>query len=441
MKQSSRTLAVSLAPLFFLFIAFAIMYQVFSLLDVDLKPILSIVLTLSPIWLPVLLFFIFFDMWMWSVAELFKFNNGRTTLRIKLPQEVLKSPEAMESVFTQIYNPGRADNLMQTYLEGRHSLIHSFELASVDGEVRFYINVPTKKSKNVLEAQLYAQYPGIEVIEEPLDYTAEVVWNPELWDFISFHLVKKKEDFYPIKTYIDFGLDKQPKEELKFEPMAPLIEHISKAKPHERVWIQILIKAHRAQSFTTGSLKKVPSWEGKARDKIDEIMARDKDRVGQEETESRPVLTLSERDTIGAIERNVSKYAYDVAIRAMYITKPGKFDADMISPMLKGFSQYDVVGRNGISSAWRTDFDYRFLSDFSGQRKLNMQKFELESYKNRFYLYGDKKNKGDLMKTMSVEELATIYHIPGTSVVTPSLSRVESNRKEAPGNLPVASPN
>jgi hypothetical protein len=256
---------------------------------------------------------------------------------------------------------------------------------------------------------------------------------------ISFHLAKKQDELYPIKTYIDYGMDKLPKEELKFEPMAPLLEHLGKAKPHERIWVQILTVAHDKKTLKTGSLGTVPTWEKKAYDKINEIMGRDdKRQSAYEETDSRPMLTMSERDMVAAIERNVSKYAFEVAIRAMYIVEAGKFDADMISPLLKSFSQYDVIGRNGIGTRWRTDFDYNFFSDFSGQRKVMMKKNELESYKARFYLPGDKKRGIDKMTVMSVEELATIYHIPGTAVVTPSLTRVESTRKEAPANLPIS---
>ncbi len=430
-----------MVPLFF-FIALGIMFYVFSLMQVDFEPILTVIIILSPIWLPYALFYITFEMWMWSVHEKFKFENGRSTLRIKLPQEVLKSPEAMESVLTQIFNPNGPDNLMQTYLDGKHPLVSSLEIASIGGEVRFYANVPTKKVKNALESQLYAQYPGIEVTEELIDYTAEIKWDPKRWDMLSFHIVKKSkskdDDVLPIKTYIDYGLDKQPKEELKFEPMSPLLEHLGTAKPHERIWIQILMTPHAKKSFKTGNLGKVDTWESSAKKKIDSLMGRDKIGLGTEETESRPVLTSGERDTIAAIERNVGKYAYSVAIRAMYITEVGKFNADMIGPMLRGFGQYDVLGRASLGPMWRTDFNYNFFQDFTGQRKVQAKRNELEYYKARYYTEGDKKNKVDRERIMSVEEIATIYHIPGTSVVTPSLSRVENTRREAPANLPIA---
>lgn len=437
MKQTTRNVIGSLLAPFFLMIPIGIMFYMMSLFNIDMKPIVSIAIALSPIWLPFALFFVTFEQWMYSVQTMFVYNNGRTTLRVYLPQEVLKSPEAMESVLTQIHNPNTPDNLMQTYLDGKSPLTNSLELVSIGGEVRFYINVPTKKIKNAVEAQLYAQYPGIEIKEELIDYTAEVKWDPDKWDMISFHMGKKAEDILPIKTYIDYGMDKLPKEEQKFEPMAPMLEYLGTAKPHERVWIQFLITPHTKQEFKNGYLSSKSTWEKDAAKKIDELMGRDKLKLGTEETESRPVLTMSERDTIAAIERNTSKYAYVTGIRAIYITETGKFDADMIAPLLRSFGQYDVIGRNGIGTRWRTDFNYNFFQDFTGNRKKMAKKVELEFYKSRFYLPGDKKSFVDKPKIMSVEEIATMFHIPGSSVITPNLSRIDNTRKEAPANLPI----
>lgn len=441
MGEQIKSILVRFAPLVLMSIGFMAMYFMFQTLNVNIKPILTVVVALSPIWLPVAVFYITFEQWMWSVETKFSYENGRTTLRIKLPQEVLKTPEAMESILTQIHNVNSPDNLMQTYLGGKHPLVSSLELVSIGGDVRFYANVPTSKVKNTLEAQLYAQYPGIEVFEEKIDYTAEVKWDPESWDMISFHMGKKAtgdDEVLPIKTYIDSGLDKQPKEELKFEPMSPMLEYLGKAKSYERVWIQFLLTPHSKRSFKQGKLTPQETWEKKAKNKINELMGRDSEgkRIGLEETESRPILTQSERDTIAAIERNIEKYAYSVAIRAIYISENGKFDPDMISPLLRSFAQYDIIGRNGIGTRWRTDFDYNFIQDMTGARKILAKKNELENYKARFYLPGDKKTFVDAPRIMSVEELATIWHIPGSSVITPNLARVDSVRKEAPSNLP-----
>ncbi len=415
----------------------------FDLVGVSPEPIFAFIIALSPVWVPFLLFYLFYEKWVEYTRLKFSISQGRSTLRIKLPQEVLKSPEAMESVMAQIHNTNGADNLMQIYIDGKHPLTYSFELVSFGGDVRFYVNVPTKKIKNQIEAQLYAQYPGIEVVEEMIDYTSEVVWDPEQWEMMSFHMGKKDDQVYPIKTYIDFGMDKLPKEELKFEPMAAMLEQLSTYKPHERVWVQILCKPHAKQNFKTGSLHKHDTWEGEVFEAIDKLMGRGhfkKNTLNPEEREDQPRLTTGERDKIVAMERNVGKYAYETAIRWMYIAKKGNFDGNAIAPMIRTFAQYDVLKRNAIGARWRTDFNYNVFSDYSGKKKMRLKKSELADYKQRRYTVRESVSGIDVPKIFTVEELATMFHIPGSSVVTPGLARIPSTRKEAPPNLPTGNP-
>lgn len=440
MGELFSTIFGAMAAPLFLFVGIGMMYYVFSLVGIDPTSVIAVLVAASPIWLPLTIFYILFEQWMDFVHKKFAIDNGRSTLRVKLPQEVFKSPEAMESVFAQIHNPNGPDNLWQTYIDGKHALNFSFELVSHGGEVRFYINVPTKKTKNAVEAQLYAQYPGIEVVEEKLDYTAEISWNPEKYEMMSFHVVKKDEDILPIKTYIDFGMDKLPKEEQKFEPMAAMLEQLGKAKPHERIWVQIIARPHAKKNFKTGSLQESGTWEAKGIKKINEMLGRENKNYDPENPEAIPKLTTGERDTITAIERNINKYAYEVGIRWMYIVEAGKFNGDFIGPMIRTFAQYDILKRNGLGVRWRTDFDYNWFSDWSGKKKMNLKKKELAAYKRREYSEADTKNHIDDRKIMSAEELATIYHIPGSSVVTPGLSRITSTRKEAPANLPTGQP-
>ncbi len=437
MGEIIKTIFGATAGPLMLVLGLLVFIYLLNLMNVDPGPIFSVMVALTPIWLPVTLFYLTFDRWMYYVQNKFAANQGRSTLRIHLPQNVFKSPEAMESVISQIHNVNSPDNLMQTYLDGKHPLTFSFELVSFGGEVRFYINVPTKKTKNALEAQLYAQYPGIEVVEEDIDYTDEIPWDPERYEYMAFHMGKKEDEIFPIKTYIDFGLDKLPKEEEKFEPMAAMLEQLGKVKPHERVWIQILAVPHVKKVFKNGHLTESPTWDKKAIAKINEMLKRDQRPDPDSETfERAPMLTMNERDTIAAIERNIGKYAYEVGIRWLYITEKGKFDGDLISPTLRSFSQYDIIGRNGLSPRWRTDFDYKMLSDPKGRRIKKWKEQELGYYKSRYYYHRERVSGADAMKVFSAEELATIYHIPGTSVVTPSLPRITSARKEAPSNLP-----
>jgi len=105
----------------------------------------------------------------------------------------------------------------------------------------------------------------------------------------------------------------------------------------------------------------------------------------------------------------------------------------MIGPMLKSFSQYDILNRNGLGVRYKTEIDYAMFRDYSGGKQKGMKRAELEAYKLRSY---GPDGDADIAKVMSVEELATIYHIPGSSVLTPGLSRISSTRRNAPSNLP-----
>jgi hypothetical protein len=419
-------------------LCFGFIYFVFLFIGIDINPVISLMLVLTPIWLPLVLWPLFFENWSFYIQTKWALNNGRTTLRIKLPQSVRKSPEAMEAVISQIHNPSSSDNLFQTYIDGKHPLMFSFELVSIGGDVRFYINVPSKKTKNAVEAQLYAHYPGIEVVEEPIDYTGEIPWDTEKYEYMSFRIGKKKDQEFPIKTYFEWHMDQIPKEENEvFEPMAAMIEQMASVGPKERVWLQILARPHIEKGLKSGHLSPAPAWDKKVREKIDEMMGREKGKkTGPMESEEVPRLTPGERDTIVAMERNAGKYAYETAIRWMYIAEKGNFNGNFIGPMLRTFSQYDVIGRNAVGFQWRTDFDYNMFSDRSGWKKTAMKKWELDQYKKRRYSCDKWETAKTAPKVFTTEELATMYHIPNAGVITPGLARIPSTRAEAPPNLP-----
>lgn len=418
---------------------------VFKMLNVDLTAMFAMIAATSPLWLPFLLFYITFERWQWFVRLKFSIENGRTTLRIRLPQEVFKSPEAMENVLNQAFYHHKPYNVFQAYLDGRHPLVNSFEIVSHGGEIRFYANVPKKKFKNIVESQLYAHYPGVEVEEELIDYSAEIKWDPDTYDMMAFHITKKEDDVLPIKTYIDLGLDKLPKEEEKLDPMAAMIEQMGKAQPHERIWVQFLMKPHRKQGLELGDLHKKGVWTEKAQKKINELMQREKPGVVDDEEAERagaPRITPGERDLINTIERNTSKYGYETAVRLMYIADKtkGKFRSDVITGILNVFKQFDVYERQDVGVTWRTDFDYPMFADPGGARVTAYKKAELEYYKARYYLPRQVTTGKDRPKVMSVEELATMYHLPGKVIVTPGLARVDSQKQTAPANLPIGTP-
>ena len=73
-----------------------------------------------------------------------------------------------------------------------------------------------------------------------------------------------KDDAYPIKTYIDYKLDKlETEEEMKNDPLASLIELMGTMKEGENLWYQILIR------------KTTTKWENAGKKIVDKIMKRD----------------------------------------------------------------------------------------------------------------------------------------------------------------------
>jgi len=386
---------------------------------------------LSPVWLPYLTFHIFFDKYMEMVGKKFTIKSGRVIFEVKLPAEVFKSPEAMEMVFTQLYNAATPDNLMETYLDGKRPLDYSIELVSRGGDVHFYMSVP-EKNVNALQDNLYAQYPGIELIKQTIDYTAEIPHDLKNISFMSFHFGKKKDAVYPIKTYIDFGMDKLPKEEEKVDPMTPMLEMLAGIKPNQQLWIQFLFKAHRKKEFKHGQLHKEGTWEKNILKEVDKLMGRDEE---NSENSTFERLTLGERKTIEAMERQAGKYAFECAGRVVYISQKGEgdYDGGLFSRMIRSLAQTEVIGQNGLGIRWRTDFNYKFLSDPFGKRIPALKKEELAEYKKRV-LYAKNGAMGNNL--FSTEELATLFHIPGSVAMTPTLNRVPSTRGEAPSNLP-----
>ncbi len=400
--------------------------------------VFSYAFALAPIWLPSITFMFFYNAWMEYVRKDFDWRQGRTTLEIKLPQEILKSPEAMELVLSQMYQSAGADNVFESYLDGKKPPMYGLEIVSRGGDVRFYINTPIKKYKNIIETQLYAQYPGIEVHQLDVDYTAEIPWDDEKYASYVFHATLKKADALPIKTYIDYGLKDMPKEEEKIDPITSVLETLGSAGPDERIWVQILIEANRELIFKDGHLSHQPDWKEDARKEIQKIIKNAAERVGVGKDDVgknvNQFLTEVERDTIKAIERSLGKPAFNTAIRVMYIAKKDKFVGERISALTTMWRVFDDSNRNGIGFKWGSTAEWPLFQDPTGAKSRMYREAELDEYKRRTY---SNRKSSDTPKEMTTEELATIFHLPGKVASTPTLGRIPSKRSEAPSNLPV----
>ncbi|MCL5782131.1 MAG: hypothetical protein M1459_02110 [Patescibacteria group bacterium] len=403
--------------------------------------VLHILVTIAPIFLVVFLYFVMWDLWTQYVKADYLFKNKRTLLELRLPKDTFKSPLAMETFLNSLHNTSDGSKFKQ-YWNGEGRPFYSLEIVSVEGNVKFYIWTEAARKAGVISA-LYSQFPEIEIEERP-DYASSVHFDPKVIRIWAGEMTftKKPNEPYPIKTYVDYGLDKDPKEEYKVDPMTPLIEFLGSVPPNQQVWIQIMITAHRKGKKAGFFMKETDLWEESVKKLMNSLMIRnEKTKVSGDKSETgfliSPTLSQVEKDIIAALERRLTKHAFDVGIRALYIAPKDEFNTPFgIGGIVSSFKHFSAAHMNGFKpngKVWHSKLESPW-HDYKNMRRNKFGRLGLAAYKRRSYFFEPFKKTPLVLNS---EELATIYHFPGSVAATPSLTRVPSKKSEAPANLPV----
>ena len=389
-----------------------------------------------PVWLPLSLVSFLFSTWFAYKRREWLKKTGSILLEIKIPKNTDKTPAAMEMVIEGIWEDV-IGSLTGAYLEGEVRDVFSLEMVSIGGEVKFFIWA-FPKWKSIIESRIYAHYPGAEVTEVE-DYAVKVIFDPtkmNLWG-ITTRLVKP--DAYPIKTYIDFELDKAGKEQEEIiDPLAPVLEYLGTLKPGEQAWIQIVIQGHRQEGLQDTRLFSKPDWREGIKKEIKKIIEEEpfiKPEAGQ--PASLFNLTKVQSDTIASIQRNSAKLAFDSMMRVVYVAPKEIYVRTRGVGIIGSMRQFGSRTLNGIRP-------HKFIpgivypwEDFLDIRRKYNQRTLLEAYKRRSFFNVPFKHVFGKPYVLTTEELATIFHFPGATVTTPTLIRVPSKRAEAPLDLPV----
>ncbi|MCR4311342.1 MAG: hypothetical protein NUV54_02125, partial [Candidatus Taylorbacteria bacterium] len=352
---------------------------------IDFSPFFETIVAWAPLWAPLVFGTTFIQLWMRYIRTDYIIKEGSVLLQVKIPKETMKSPLAMEIFFTSLYQTGTA-TYIETYWKGKVRPWFSMELVSEEGQVKFYIWT-FKKYRNLVEAQIYAQYPDVEILEAS-DYMSWVPHQPDpenvpMW---ATYFKFSKSSVYPIRTYVDYGLDEDPKEEFKIDPMTSVLEFLGSMRKGEHVWIQIIIQAHRSMKLKDGVLFKKPDWKNKVKREIEKIREesitetrKDSDFPGM------PNPTKGQQNTIAALERSVSKWPFETAIRGCYLSSKESFNPISITGLIGTFRQYSANDdMNGFKLGWFTDFDYPW-QDFRRMRRTQAEKEMIEAFKLRSF--------------------------------------------------------
>jgi hypothetical protein len=395
-----------------------------------------------PIWLPVAFLVVLFNALVYYKRTQFWQKEGSVLLEIKLPREITKSPLAMEVVLGAFHQTGSEGTWVNRIWKGQTRSWFSLEMVSVGGNVRFFIWT-RPKHRNLIESSIYSQYPGIEIYEVE-DYTKPFYYDPDKNEVFATEFILTRPDPYPIKTYVDYGLDADPKEEFKIDPMTPVIEFLGSITAGHNIWYQIIIRAHKKKRLADVFGEREDSWEDESKEEIKKII--EKLKTAKEEGGLLRRPTKGETDIIAALERSISKFSFDCGIRAIYVADKDKYNPANIGGIVGCLKQYGSLNLNGIKpNGWLWDFEYpwqewRLPWSTSWGRKEELKKKVLEEYKLRRFFYSPGKgrkfhsNKPFILNT---EELATIYHFPGAVAGTPTFEKIPSLKSKAPPNLPI----
>jgi hypothetical protein len=392
-------------------------------------------------------FLIWRPLYLWFLNEKWLAKQNYILLEIRLPREISRPIQAMEQVFSHLWSVYDPANFIEKWIEGKVLLNISLEIASIDGEIHFFIRTPWAL-REMVQSILYSQYQEIEIseVEDYAKLVPQKIPNRD-WDLWGCDYILLKEDSYPIKTYTQF-FERTPetKEEKRIDPLASLLEGMTFLKNGEQLWIQIVAKP---------ITNKENDWVSRGEALRDKLVNRPKPPAprpilyqileilffwrlpegkapGEEPLAPMMKLTSEEQNKIRAIEEKIGKQGFQCHIRFIYLGKKGSFFKPRIKFPIDFFAGLSTQNLNGLRP-WNTTKVY--YPPAIAQRTYLKKRDLLWHYIHRLSPLFPKPGRTFVLNT---EELATIYHFPGKiAALAPTLKRIEAKKSEPPSNLPV----
>lgn len=281
----------------------------------------------------------------------------------------------------------------------------SLEMVAIGQRIRFYIWTP-KHLQPFVEGQIYAQYPTVQIHEQKEDYATRPLNQKVIY---ATELTLTDHETIPIKTFPSFEVD----------PLAAITATLAKLdEADEEVWIQIMARPISDDWHRRGSkmIRRIQGGQGS-------LAGTGLGLVGQafgalvkppEPDGKSAAPELSERDKtrIRSIEEKGTKLGYQVKIRIIYAGQTEHMAKLRMQAIHGAFKQFNTTNLNGFQSKG---------GSFSVDK--------LAEYQARFFI--------DSGYILNIEELASLFHLPHTSVETPNIVWATTKTAEPPANIPV----
>ncbi len=404
--------------------------------------------------------------WVHYIQEDFISGIDFVLLEIIPPRDVLRSPKAMELFLVNALYHHSTKGGLEEYWQGAVWFWFSLEIASIEGQVHFYIRTPTRV-RGLIETQMYAQYPQAQ-IRAVEDYTLAVdeITPESAWNGWGCEFGLKKPEAYPIKTYVDFGLDKDPKEEFKVDPISSVIELFSSMQKGEQMWMQIVVTPSKKMWHTHGTWFGHHDWVEESQVQIKEFL---KPYTSVRELADQPGKFSREvripdfyKNAVKSMTDKTSKLGFETGIRVYYVAKKEAFNMSSRRNLRLAFRQYakpDCNEFDRINSSQGDRYSGIFLA--SKETVMLLANRMLNDYRERIFFHLSMRHKifsqrnwhwpiqdvftlDAIIKAyvahqtfvLNVEEIATLWHFPGQILKVPTLERIESKEASPPTNLP-----
>lgn len=404
--------------------------------------VILVITVLSGIWMG----------WLEYIRNIYDARVQYALLAIDVPKMNELSPKAVEHIFAHFTGVQKRGTLYERYIQGFSQPAFSLEIVSIEGYIQFLIRTPVK-FRDLVEAAVYAQYPDAEITEvedyidtvpKPLDYPKNKEYN-----LYGAELKLQKKDIYPIKTYPSF---EHPLSQAFLDPMASILEIMSRMGPGEQLWVQIVITPADSEWRERGitmikkligkkSEQKKSDWlyfprevaKGLGESFTAGILPSSAEQAPKKQEREWPSLmqhlSPDERSTVEAIGYKIAKIGFRTKIRFIYTARNEVYNSAKGNDALVGaIKQLNTLDLNGFAVDRKTRTKVHYLN--VRRRLLWRKRRILWGYRYRSLKRG--RNKF----VLNTEELATLFHFPVLTVRAPLVQKTETKKAEPPPRLP-----
>lgn len=326
-----------------------------------------------------------------------------TLLLLEIPRTNDKKELAAEQMFAALHGILKPARELLKVKQQDHI---SFEVAAIGQRIRFYVWLP-KQLQAFVEGQIYAQYPTAQISVLTEDYSMRPMTQSVIH---TTELTLTDHETLPIKTFPSFEVD----------PLAAITATLAKLEqPNEEMWLQFLVRPigddwHKQSARMVTRIKSGRGWGTTG-------LASGMNYVGQAfgalvrpptaGPDAKYEPSEREKTRITAIEEKSRKLGYQVKIRILYAGNDQTTARLRMQAMVGTFKQFNTTNLNGFQSKYAS-FEPTKMTD----------------YQDRAFI-----DKGFIL---NIEEVASVFHLPHTTVETPNIVWATTKTAEPPANLP-----